>query len=192
MTLRGVARAVGIVIVGRSMLRPQRGVRVGLLGCCLLVAGQPVAVLAGPGPLPLHACDGQCGHAGSEVTQKGKGFSALFSGITRTGSGVRVGFTDYRACDGELVKVLYWDFTTSQQASRAFSGELARAAEILNRGSKTNQKGDIVGERAEVVFPPREAGGLRRAIVWTDGLKFHEMKSRCLCDALELEKTYRY
>ena len=71
-----------------------------------------------------------------------------------------------------------------------FDREVGRAAKILKRGPKKDAKGEIVGERAEVMLVKPDEG--ITAVVWTDGYTFHEIRSSSLQDILELEKQYTY
>jgi len=110
------------------------------------------------------------------------------SGELRTKDGVEVGYTDYWASDGESLRVLYND-----EGAAAFSKEVGGAVRIVKRGPKLDSKGKIVGERALVELPPANRGWPTRfAVMWTDGPKFHEIRSSSLRHILELEKIYKY
>jgi hypothetical protein len=101
-----------------------------------------------------------------------------------------LGFTVYEASDGISLTVSYNDFKDASEASAFFERRLVRAAKVLRRGQKIDRDGKIVGERAEIRLPqPNET---LSAAMWTDGRKFHEIKSISLHDVRALEKVYRY
>jgi len=106
--------------------------------------------------------------------------------------GQSVGFTDFTASDGITLKMMYKDFTSAAEAVELFNKELARSERVVKREKKSNSAGTVVGERAEILLPSSLAGQANHAVLWTDGVKFHEIQSRSLTDILEFEKIYKY
>jgi hypothetical protein len=105
--------------------------------------------------------------------------------------GVHLGFTTFSASDGPSLVVQYEDFESLEKARSYFEKQLAKSAKIIERGSKRNEGGKVVGERAQILLR-RDAGKTIPAVLWTDGVKYHEMYSSSLKDILELEKVYKY
>jgi hypothetical protein len=115
-------------------------------------------------------------------------FTVGNAGEIQTKEGIHLGFTDYWAADGISLRVLYND-----DGAAAFSKEVGNATRIVKRGPKLDSKGKIVGERALVELPPANRGWPTRfAVMWTDGFRFHEIRSSSLQHILELEKIYKY
>ena len=104
---------------------------------------------------------------------------------------VHLGFTHFKASDGTDLMVLYEDFDSTAKAEEYFEKQLAKAVKVMERGNKVNGVGKVVGVRAQILLrldPPKTIP----AVLWTDGLKFHEIYSSSLKNALELEKVYKY
>jgi hypothetical protein len=61
----------------------------------------------------------------------------------------------------------------------------------IERKKKLNSARKVVGERVEILWrlSPEEA---MPAVLWNDGVKFHEIRSWSRDSILELEKVYRY
>jgi hypothetical protein len=87
--------------------------------------------------------------------------------------------------------VQYEDFESLEKARSYCEKQLAKSAKIIERGSKRNEGGKVVGERAQILLR-RDAGKTIPAVLWTDGVKYHEIYSSSLKDILELEKVYKY
>jgi len=105
--------------------------------------------------------------------------------------GQHLGFSNYTASDGTNLTAVYEYFFNAPEAHAYFEKELAKAAGVIERKSKLNSAGAVVGERALVL----KRLGLARplpAVLWTDGLTFHEIYSSSLKSILQLEKGYRY
>jgi hypothetical protein len=109
-----------------------------------------------------------------------------------TRDGLHFGFTTYKGSDGESLQIDYTSFGDADQARNYFQAQLDKAAKVNARSEKLSPKtGEVVGERAEVVF----SDGSQRAalvILWTDGRTFHEIYSSSIADSLELERIYKY
>jgi hypothetical protein len=97
-------------------------------------------------------------------------------GELRDEDGVHLGFTHFKASDGSNLTVLYEDFVSSAQAKDYFEKQLAKAAKIIERKNKLDTEGKVVGERSEIplrISPEKTIP----AVLWTDGVKFHEIYS---------------
>ncbi len=110
------------------------------------------------------------------------------AGELETKDGILLDFINYKASDGVDLRVLYTDVN----AQLAFDKEIAQAIKIIDRRPKVDGDGKVVGNRAQVLFPPLRQTEPVSAVMWTDGTKFHEIRSQSLPDILKLEKVYRY
>jgi hypothetical protein len=112
-------------------------------------------------------------------------------GEGRDEDGVHLGFSNYKASDGIGLIALYTYFSSAEEAQNYFQKQLAEAAKVIERKKKLNSVGKVVGERAQILkrVGPQKTSP---AVLWTDGITFHEIYSSSLEDILELEKVYKY
>jgi hypothetical protein len=105
--------------------------------------------------------------------------------------GVHLGFSGYTASDDTKLTAVYSYFLNATEAQEYFEKQLAKAAEVIERKKKLNSAGKVVGERAQIL---KRLGPEKTlpAILWTDGLTFHEIYSSSLKCILQLEKGYKY
>jgi hypothetical protein len=118
-------------------------------------------------------------------------FESTSKGQMEDEAGVHLGFTNFTASDGNTLSVLYKDFGSSANAQAFWEKQLAKAVRVIERKKKLDPTGTVVGERAEILLrlSPQRA---IPAVLWTDGVKFHEIYSSSRDNILELEKVYRY
>lgn len=105
--------------------------------------------------------------------------------------GVHLGFTNFTASDGTTLRVLYENFGSPAKAQDYLERQVSRAVKVIERKKKLSSAGTVVSERAEILLrlsPQR----IIPAVLWTDGVKFHEIYSASRDSILELEKVYRY
>jgi len=114
------------------------------------------------------------------------------SGEIMTPDDIHLGFTNYKSTDGINLRVLYENFGDAAHAAQAFDKEIARATKIVKRSPKLDGRGKVVGQRAEVLLQSGDGLPTLCAVMWTDGVKYHEIRSRSMKHILELEKHYRY
>jgi hypothetical protein len=69
--------------------------------------------------------------------------------------------------------------------------QIAKAAKIVDRKNKLSPSGTVVGERAEILLRLSSEKAIP-GVIWTDGVKFHEIYSTSRDSVLELERVYRY
>jgi hypothetical protein len=105
--------------------------------------------------------------------------------------GRRLALTGYRATDGVLVTNVHGIFDSPSEADSYFEKETAKAMKVVRRGLKKNRKGDSVGRRAEVLYPPSPPNTKAvPAVLWTDGTSYYVLISPSLPDILSLEKKW--
>jgi hypothetical protein len=168
-----------------------RNIRVLVFGLGCIVA--ETTLLSSPSALSQSVQPNSGAASATQNPKAGKKteFAVGDMGELRDEDGVHLGFTHFKASDGVGLMVLYEDFDNTAKAEEYFEKRLAKAAKVIERGNKVNGVGKVVGARAQILLrldPPKTIP----AVLWTDGLKFHEIYSSSLKDILELEKVYRY
>jgi hypothetical protein len=138
-------------------------------------------------------CDGPrwVGMNESETAPAKITYENALMGEMRDEDGVHLVFTDVKASDGNYLTVLYQDFNSPADAQAFFEKQLAKAAKVVDRKNKLSPDGTFVGERAEILLG-LSSGGAIPAVLWTDGVKFHEISSTSRDSVLELERVYPY
>jgi hypothetical protein len=118
-------------------------------------------------------------------------FNPTRQGLMLDEDGRGLGFSSYTASDGTDLTAVYWYFYNAPEAQEYFEKQLTKAAAVIERKKKLNAVGTVVGERALIlkrVVPQKTLP----AVLWTDGLTFHEILSSSLKCILQLEKGYKY
>jgi hypothetical protein len=118
-------------------------------------------------------------------------FEKTVMGELRDEDGVHLGFTNFTASDGNTLAVLYEDFGSPATAEAFLEKQMAKAAKVIDRQNKLSPDGTVVGERAEILLRLSLEKTVP-AVLWTDGVKFHEIYSTSRDCVLELERVYRY
>jgi len=111
-------------------------------------------------------------------------------GELRDEDGVHLGYTHFKA-SGSNLTVLYEHFASSAKAKDYFAKQLGKAAKIIERKDKLDAEGKVVGERSEILLRINAEKTIP-AVLWTDGVKFHEIYSPTRESILKLEKVYKY
>jgi hypothetical protein len=120
-----------------------------------------------------------------------KGFENTGMGEMRDEDGVHLGFTNFTASDGNTLTVLYEDFGSPATAQAFLEKQMAKAVKIIDRKNKLSPGGTVIGERAEILLRLSSEKAIP-AVLWTDGVKFHEIYSTSRDSVVELERVYRY
>src|SRR6202000_2085307 len=103
-------------------------------------------------------------------------FENTLMGEMRDEDGVHLGFTNFKASDGSTLTVLYEDFGSAATAQAFLEKQIAKAAKVINRKNKLRPDGTVIGERAEILLRLSSERAIP-AVLWTDGVKFHEIYS---------------
>jgi hypothetical protein len=112
-------------------------------------------------------------------------------GEVAVGDGVILGFESFRSSDG-FDLTLYYDRTSMPgEADTDFAQQMSVATKVVSRQVRLDSKGKKVGDRAEISMLSDEPNRTTYAILWTDGRRFHEVRSLSLRVALEFEKVYK-
>lgn len=102
--------------------------------------------------------------------------------------GEKVGAINCQGClnEGEIV-MLYHDFTSQEQTCYLLQANL-KSAPPMERGSKLDEHGRVIGERG-VVVRDTGGGGIRARIYWTEGKDFWFIETYSLDLAREFESS---
>jgi hypothetical protein len=109
--------------------------------------------------------------------------------------GIWLGFTSFRSSDGIASTIYYRDFGSPAEAQAYLERQIAKAKKLIGRGEKVGTNGQAVGMRAEVLVRSdarKKASPIWSSVLWTDGVKFHQIYSLSRENMLDLEKVYRY
>jgi hypothetical protein len=110
------------------------------------------------------------GQAGSGKTQDGSPFS----------------FTDW---EGSGVGLSLWTEERGSPArARMALRAISRGKELLEQGTKVNNRGQKIGERVVLKFHFKETNGEQIMIAWTNGSKFQYLQSSALKTILAFEE----
>ena len=161
-----------------------------------------VLVLIGPSPSdaargngllhPQHSTSGTESVTHQPKAKKAVRFEEIMMGELVTQDGVHLATTTFRASDGVMLTAIDGEFDSAQRAQQEFEKETAKAAQLLERGKKKDKKENVIGERARIVADSSSSNKAIMAVLWTNGLWFHEIRSTSVRDILELEKLYSY
>ncbi|HSD45955.1 MAG TPA: hypothetical protein VLB87_05005, partial [Pyrinomonadaceae bacterium] len=116
-------------------------------------------------------------------------FTSLHTGSGRTEDGSRFSFWLAKSSDGVAISARTEKRRSVTRAQRVLSKEI-KGAEIIERGRKTNNKGEPVGQRVVGCFPAKDGQKSKCLILWTDGSDFHHLEAASLPHLLAFEKKY--
>ena len=104
---------------------------------------------------------------------------------------VSASFRSYRSSDGVAVLFLTEVFGSASSARAAFEKRANNARSIIERGVKVDREGNVIGERAVLLFFDRtETDEEMVAVLWTRKTDLLVIKARSLEHALAFERKY--
>lgn len=121
---------------------------------------------------------------GTEMT-----FTSLDTGSGKTEDGSDFSYWLAESSDGVTISARTEKRRSVTRAQRVLSKEI-KGAEIIERGRKTNNQGQPVGERVVGCFPAKDGKKSKCLILWTDGSDFHRLEAASLPHLLAFEKKY--
>ena len=108
------------------------------------------------------------------------------AGSGKTKDGYRFSFTDW---EGSGVWLSLWiEERRSPARARMALRAILRGKELLEQGTRVNNRGQNVGERVVLKFHSKETNGERNMIAWTNGPDFHYLESSSLKTILAFER----
>jgi len=117
-------------------------------------------------------------------------FRELSSGKGTTKDGAPFSTQAYESKDGVKILVMRENRDSPERASRRLQERTKEAVEIVEQGSKVDEKGQRVGERVVATFTKNGSSEKEVVILWTNGQQFHYIQSSSLQVAREFEKKF--
>lgn len=108
------------------------------------------------------------------------------AGSGKTKDGYRFSFTDWEG-SGVWLSLLIEERRSPVRARMALRAIL-RGKELLEQGTKVNNRGQKVGERVVLKFHSKEVNREQNMIAWTNGADFHYLQSSSLKTILAFER----
>jgi hypothetical protein len=114
--------------------------------------------------------------------------SALGNG--RAGDGTELSVRVYKSSDGTRVTAAHGHFKSMAAAQAEWERELRQDGKILERGSRTNASGNVVGQRAIAHFSATSVLPERSAVLFTDNRDYYQISSSSMELAVDVAKRY--
>lgn len=121
--------------------------------------------------------------------------SIIADGMTRDRSnGINVSTYIFNTSNGLQVRRSTYFFKTPERVVHEFQEQLNGAGQVLNKGKWTGTGGEVLGERALVLYATEKSNNLRAAILLMrdSDSRFFEVSSSCIRNLLEFEKVWFY
>ena len=105
--------------------------------------------------------------------------------------GMNASFQGYRSSD-EVDVVLWTNVLSSpQSAAKEYENRVQNAKKIIEKGIKIDRDGNVVGERAVLIFPDRSNTDKEMvAVLWTRKTDLLVVETLSMKHALAFEKKY--
>jgi hypothetical protein len=116
--------------------------------------------------------------------------SIMADGMTPGSKELNVSTYVFNTSLGPQVRRSVSFFGSSERAEREFKEELNRAGQVLDRGNWTGKSGEIIGERALVLYSTGKTNDLSAVILLKRDSRLFEVSSSCLRNLLEFEKVW--
>jgi hypothetical protein len=155
---------------------------------CSLAVGVALTLRHQQSPVPKNGREQRPTIDGSpkeDLTFKEK---ANFDGETDDNS--RFSDLVYEASDGERLTRRIIFYGTPERAGKKMESELKLALQVVERGTKIDAEGRLVGERAVILYAPDRLNKerLRAKVLWTTGDQFNSIDGPSVRHIVDLEK----
>jgi len=117
-------------------------------------------------------------------------FNELTSVKGTTKDGAPYSAQIFESPDGVRVSVTRENRDSPARADKELHRRIEKALEIIDRGTKVDQKGHTSGQRVVARFAKSGSSESEAAILWTDGSQLYSIASSSLTVALEFEKKF--
>jgi len=115
-------------------------------------------------------------------------FEVTSRGEIKDQNSIRFSITSYLASNGVGLTVVHTQFLNAVAAKDYFRVMAEKATKIVERTTKTDKNGGVVGERAELILLTDQSKEEIRAILWTSDRDLYEIKSNSPGTNLKLER----
>jgi len=104
-----------------------------------------------------------------------------------TKGALEAAFDTWRSEDGTLVVRTQEWYKTASDARNALDKLISSASRVIKQDTKKDPKGNLIGERVELLFTGKDKASTRMVIAWTDGAKVIRLGSESLPLLLDFE-----
>lgn len=98
---------------------------------------------------------------------------------------------ELRVSDGHTLYEEIAPYSTTGRAKQEFRKYVNNAKSVIRCDEERNAKGQVVGERALLLYPKAESAGERYHLIWTTGKVFHRITGVDLPDVIALENRQK-
>jgi hypothetical protein len=108
----------------------------------------------------------------------------------RKGNGAQFSAGTYDSTDGKVVSSTVETYRSATRAKSELKKRIKKATEIVERGSKRNRNGKLIGYRVVVMLRGGSQFGTYATVLWLAGEELHIIESSSLQHALEFERQF--
>lgn len=116
--------------------------------------------------------------------------SLMSDGMTSDSEALNVSTYTFNASDGPPVARAAYSFDSTERSTRELDSQLHRASQIIERANWTDALGNVLGDRALVLYSDQGTNRIRASVLLRRGTRFFEISSSCLRNSLEFEKVW--
>jgi hypothetical protein len=114
----------------------------------------------------------------------------MSDGKTSDSKGLNVSTYTFNTSNGPNVRRSAYRFESPERAMKEFDSQLNRASQVIERGKWTDEQGNVLGERALVLYSIEASGKLVASVLLRRDSRFFAVSSSCLRNSLEFEKVW--
>jgi hypothetical protein len=116
--------------------------------------------------------------------------SMMSDGKTSDSEALNVSTYTFNTSDGPQVARSVYYLDSTERSTRELDSELRRASQIIERANWTDGRGNVLGERALVLYSVQGTDTIRASLLLRRDTKVFEISSSCLRNLLEFEKVW--
>ena len=114
----------------------------------------------------------------------------MADGKTSDSNGLNVSTYTFNTSNGPPVRRSAYRFESRERAMKEFDSQLHRAGQVIEKGKWTDEHGNVLGERALVLYSSETSGKLGASVLLRRDTRFFAVSSSCLRNSLEFEKVW--
>lgn len=116
--------------------------------------------------------------------------AVIGDGMTSDSKRLNVSTYTFNTSNGPHVSRSAYFFDSRERAMKEFDSQLHRASQVIERGKWTDEQGNVLGERALVLYSSETSGKLGASVLLRRDTRFFAVSSPCLRNLLEFEKVW--
>jgi len=105
--------------------------------------------------------------------------------------GTHLDYRAYKGSNGTKLQTVHGEFSSPEGAVGELSQCVKHADKVIEQGPKLDDKGNTIGERAEILFGSQPSSPPVFAVLWTSGSGYEKVSSSCEEKVLEVEKNFK-